>query len=243
MNLGNIKTKLILFLSLFAIYLSVTEKSVVFIISLLFAVIFSVVTELIFIYFKEKKISITESSIITGLIIGYVLFTRPPWIMPLLACIIAISSKYLIRFNNKHIFNPAAFGIMAVILIFGAPTLWRGTYLWYILAPFGFYFNLKIRKLEILLGYFVTALFLFGVQAHYQGVNIFNIFGYLSYFYIFIMLIEPKTTPVKPVGKILFGMAAAVFIFYFTEKGVSFDAELAALLTCNMLTPLLNKLK
>lgn len=55
------------------------------------------------------------------------------------------------------------------------------------------------------------------------------------------MLIEPKTTPVKPAGKIIFGAAVAILIFILTAAGVSFDVELAALLALNMLVPVLNK--
>ena len=243
MNLGSIKTQLILFLGLFAAYLSIIEKDIWFLFSLLAAVISSIALESAWVHFKEKKFKITESSVITGLIVGFVLFSRPAWLMPIIASVMAILSKYLIRFKSKHIFNPAAFGILAAIMIFGTPTQWRGTYFWYILIPFGIYFALRIKKLEILYGYFAVALLLFGIQANFQGVSLFNIFNYLNYFFIFIILVEPKTTPVNPLGKILFGAAVAVLIFYFTEIGVKFDAEIAALLACNLAVPLLNKLK
>lgn len=241
-KLKSIKLQLIIFLLLFALYISLKGSGLNFLISIFISSLFAALAEILWLYPKDKKIVVTESSIITGLIVGYVLYSRPPWLMPIVASLIAVSSKYILRLKGKHIFNPAAFGIFAVILLFGAPTLWKGTYLWYILAPFGVYFSYKIRKLELLAGYFLTAFMLFGLQAHFQGVNLLDIFGYLSYFYIFIMLIEPKTTPIKPIGKILFGMSAAVFIFALTEIGVSFDVELAVLLSLNLFTPLLNKL-
>jgi Na+-translocating ferredoxin:NAD+ oxidoreductase RnfD subunit len=154
----------------------------------------------------------------------------------------AVSSKHLIRIRARQIFNPAAFGIFLCIILFGAQTQWKGTFLWYIVVPCGLYFVYRIRKFELLFSYATTALALFALQAMRQKVPLSNIFGYLSYFYIFVMLIEPKTTPIKPIGKIIFGASAAVLIFILTEAAVKFDAELAALLTLNLFVPLLNKL-
>jgi Na+-translocating ferredoxin:NAD+ oxidoreductase RnfD subunit len=56
------------------------------------------------------------------------------------------------------------------------------------------------------------------------------------------MIIEPKTTPVKSAGKLIFGIGVATLIFILTEAGVEFDAELCALLFLNLFVPLLNKI-
>lgn len=241
-NLKSVKNQLIIFLSGFALYLSFKNKDAAFLFATFMAVIFAVGFESAILFFKNRKLSITDSSIISGLIIGYVLSTRnSPWVF-LLTCGLAICSKYLIRINKKHLFNPAAFGIFLASILFGASLQWKGTYLWHILLPFGLYFVYKINKLEVIIGYGLTAVGLFGIQAILQKVSLFNIFGYLSYFYIFIMLIEPKTTPIRPLGKLIFGIGAAILIFILTEMGVKFDAELCALLVFNLSVPLLNKL-
>lgn len=242
MKLNSIKTQLILFLGCFALFLSIKDKDAVFLLTTLLAVVSSAGIDSFISYLKNKKFTLSESSVITGLIIGYVLSSDQPWWIFTLASFLAIASKYLIRLNNKHLFNPAAFGIFTVILFFNATTQWKGTYLWYILAPFGIYFIAKIKKTQLLLGYILTVLILFGLQAFIQKAPIFNIFGYLSYFFIFIMLIEPKTTPIKPLGKIIFGAGVALLIFILTEMAIRFDAELCALLVFNLLLPLLNKI-
>ena len=59
--------------------------------------------------------------------------------------------------------------------------------------------------------------------------------------FIFIMVIEPKTTPVKKLGKYLFGSGIAALIFILTERGVKFDIELFSLLAMNLVVPFLNK--
>jgi Na+-translocating ferredoxin:NAD+ oxidoreductase RnfD subunit len=224
------------------VYLAVIEKDIAFLFTIPIATFCAIITETIILYFKEKKLIITESSVISGLIIGYVLAVDSKWWIFVLASLFAIGSKYLLRLQKKHLFNPAALGIFLSILLCKAATQWKGTYAWYILVPFGIYFISKIRKIEVLLGYGITTLILFGIQVVIEKSSIFNIFGYLSYFYIFIMLIEPKTTPITPIGKAIFGAGVAALIFIFTEIGVRFDAELFSLLVFNLTVPILNKL-
>lgn len=241
-NLKSIKTQLIIFLACFALFLSIKEKDAIFLLTTFIAVISAVGVDTLILYLRNRRFTVTESSVISGLIIGYVLASdQPRWIF-LLASISAIGSKHIIRIEKKHLFNPAAFGIFLAIILFGTQTQWKGTYLWYILVPAGLYFVYKIRKPEVIIGYGLASLILFGAQAVMQKINLLNMFGYLSYFYIFVMLIEPKTSPIKPLGKLLFGVGVAILVFIFTEMRAKFDAELCALLAFNSTVPFLNKL-
>lgn len=241
-NLKSIKTQLIIFLCAFAFYLSFKDKDGIFLLMTLIAVISAIGFESVILFFRKKEIRVTDSSIISGLIIGFVLSSQNPWWIFLLSSFFAISSKHLIHFHNKHLFNPAAFGIFLTVIFFGASSYWHGAYLWYILVPFGVYFIYKIRKLELLIGYALTALGLLYLQATIEKIHLLNIFGYLSYFYIFIMMIEPKTTPVVPLGKFIFGVGVAALIFIQIHARLGFDAELFSLLVMNLFTPLLNKI-
>lgn len=238
----SIKTQLIIFLLVFAVYLAIISRDWKFLPALLIAVLVSAGAEAIPGVLRTKRIVFSSSAVITGLMLGYVLADDQAWWKIVSAAVIAIASKVLLRFRGKHIFNPAAFGILFSVLVFGVFTQWKGTYLWQILMPFGFYFVYKIRKLELLTGYIAVTLILFGTQAVFQKVPFGNIFGYISYFFVFVMMIEPKTTPAKPFAKYIFGASIAVAIFTLTQIGVSFDAELAALLVLNLAVPFLNKL-
>ncbi len=241
-NLKSIKTQLIFYLAVVAVVLTVRERDFPFLGGLVIATFAAILIESFILYLKTKSMRITESSIITGMIIGYVLSSDELWWKIALTVLLAISSKYLIVLKKRHIFNPAAFGIFLSTLLLGASTQWTGTYRWFVLVPFGLYFAQRIKKIEIIIGYAIISLSLFGTQAVLQGVSLLNIFGYFSYFYIFIMVIEPKTTPFKPIAKYLFGAGAAALIFAFTEAGVRFDAELFSLLLMNITVPLLNKI-
>jgi glycine betaine catabolism B len=242
MKTVSLKTQLGIFLSAFALYLSFIDKAVRFLIVLLAATCTAAAVDAAFIFIKQKKLSLTSSSLISGLIIGFVLSSEQRLWLICLASTTAIASKHLVRLHNRHVFNPAALGIFIITVLFGATTQWRGTYLWYILLPAGLYFAYKINKLEIILGYLVASLVLFGIQAATQKIDPFSVFSYLSYFYICVMVIEPKTTPVKFMGRIIFGVMLAALIFILTNAGARFDVDLCGLLVLNAAVPLLNKL-
>jgi Na+-translocating ferredoxin:NAD+ oxidoreductase RnfD subunit len=241
-NLKSVKTQLILFLICFAIFLAVKDRDGWFLVAASIAVVSAVAGESAFLYITSKVLRITESSIITGLIVGFVVSSDEHLWKLALTALAAILLKHVIRFQKKHLFNPAVLGIFLAIVLLHVSTQWKGTYAWYILLPAGLYFARTIRKLEIIAGYGVVALLLFGVQTAGQKLPLWHIFGYVSYFYIFIMIIEPKTTPMRRLGKLIFGSVVACLVFILTEKGVRFDAELFSLLAVNAAVPLLNKI-
>ncbi len=242
MLLSSIKTQLNLFLAAFAFFLALKEKDLSLLSGILLTGISCGLIEGLFLFLKNRKFQITASSITSGLILGLVLSSKSPWWMLFIASSFTISLKHLVHFRGKNLLNPAAAGIFLAVLLLKSYTAWKGAYLWYILVPAGLYFVHKIRKTELILGYAGVSLLLFGSQALAQQTPLGNIFGYLNYFFIFIMLIEPKTTPALRWPKVLFGAGVAGFIFLLTEWGFRYEPELFALLTFNLLTPSINKL-
>lgn len=242
LNFKSVKIQLNLFLVTFAVFSFFQEPRLSFILSYLCAILFCIVTESVLLYWKTKKIQITPSSVASGLIIGSVLSSDSPWWFSLVVAVVAIGSKRIFCFHGKNLFNPAAIGIFSTVLLFREYTEWKGAYAWYFLIPAGIYFVSKIKKTELVVAYFFMAFALFIPQALLQEIPFLSIFGYLNYFFIFIMLIEPKTTPSKPWPKILFGAGVALLVFLFTETGFRYEPELCSLLIMNMLTPWLEKL-
>ncbi len=233
MNLRSIKVQLSIFLIAFTLYLSFIGKDAMFLLSIGISVIAAIGADSVIMYLKSKKVIITESSIVSGLIIGYVISSSEVWWITTLTSIFAILSKHLIKFKARHMFNPAGFGILVAVFLLGAFTEWKGANLWYVIIPFGIYFVFKIRKQEIVTSYLIASFILFGVQAVVQNVQIFNILGYLNYFFIFIMLVEPMTTPPAYYGKIIFGAGAGALIFILYLFGIK-EAELLALVFFNL---------
>lgn len=239
----SIKTQLILFLIVFSVYLGIINHDISFFQAVSFSVFFAVLYELCFYVLKRRNPVILESAVITGLIIALVLGGGQNWRYYIVVPFLAITSKHVIRIKNCHIFNPAAFGLLLATILLPIRLQWLGTYQWYILLPFGLYFIYKIRKLELLISYLAVLLIVWGGQVLSQGGNPMIVFGFLSYFFVFVMLIEPKTTPITKFGKIGFGAVAGLFVLVLTQAGLTIDVELGSLLIANTCVPLLNKLK
>jgi Na+-translocating ferredoxin:NAD+ oxidoreductase RnfD subunit len=238
----NIKIQLIVFLTVLASFLIVKNKNIAFLYAILISVISCLSTDVILNYIKKKQKVLTSSSIITGLIIGYVLASDTGWLILMVTSFIAIASKHFIQMNNRHIFNPAGFGIVVSMLVFKAQTQWYGTYFWYLFIPVGLYFAYKIRKLELVFSYLIVSILLFGMQFIMNEIPVINIVWMLSYFFIFIMLIEPKTTPHSFAGKIVFGIGVVLISFLLTKIRLSLDVQLAGLLVLNIFIVLINKI-
>lgn len=239
----SLKSQFIIFLTSVLLFLAFSNNNWELIYTGFIAVFSALILDAIFLSLKNKKFALSESAVISGLIITFVLASdNAKWIF-IVAPVIAILVKRIIRFNHKHIFNPAAFGILAVMLIFKAQTQWLGTNLWFIFLPCGIYFIWNYRKFEILYGYLLGYLLTFGIYILLiEKSSLLTILNYFSYFFIFVMLIEPKTTPITILGKYLFGFGVAFLTFIFTITKFPLDIDICSLLIFNLLTPFFNKL-
>ncbi|HOW87895.1 MAG TPA: RnfABCDGE type electron transport complex subunit D [Candidatus Omnitrophota bacterium] len=242
MNWRSVKVQINLFLAALAAYLILRDPSVKLLAAFAWAVFFTVLTEGSVLFLKTKKFQITASAITSGWIIGFVLSAGSPWWMFFAAAALTIGSKHLLRFRGKNLLNPAACGLFLTVLLLKGYTEWKGAYVWYLLIPAGLYLVHKIRKMEIVIGYFVMSILLFVPLALIRGSSLADIPGYFNYFFIFIMLIEPKTTPPTFWPKVAFGAGTAVLVFLLTEWGFRYEPELFALLAMNALVPWINKI-
>jgi len=238
----SVKVQINIFLTAFAVFLYLKDPGFALLSGFFWAVLFSVFLEGAFLFLKTKKFQITDSALTSGLIIGYVLSSGSPWWMFLSVAAFAVGLKRILRFRGKNLLNPAALGIFLAALLFQGTTEWKGAYEWHILIPAGLYLVYKIKKLEIVWGYLGMSLLLFVPQALIQGTSLLNIPGYFNFFFIFIMLIEPKTTPSTLWPKVAFGAGTALLVFLLTERGFHYEPELFALLVMNAAVPFLSKI-
>ena len=239
----SLKLQLFLLLFLFSVFLSLRESDLSFFIKSMVAVITSAVSDSLYCFLKTRKLKITESSLITGLIIGFVLSSAAEWWIFVLSGLFAISSKHLVRLKGKHIFNPAAIGVFLVVVLFNQSTRWHGAYSWFLIIPFGLYIVWQSRKVSIVSVYFLMYIFLWGIQSYYSKMPFIDKVHYANYFFIFVMLIEPKTSPYYLREKITFGLIVSIGAFLLYFSGFPYDADIPALLIGNLLFRLHNQKK
>ena len=164
----------------------------------------------------------SESSLITGLILALIVSpinSKSSIIFAVLVAIVAMASKYIIAINKKHIFNPAAFGVVSVGLIVNqAATWWVGNPK---MLPFvligGILITRKIRRERMVTIFIITSLVATTLFTYLTGgdVNLFlqrTVLSFPLFFMAFVMLTEPLTSPTSKRGQNWYAiLAGALF--------------------------------
>lgn len=195
--------------------------------------------DIIYTNFKTKKIYFPFSSLISGILIGLLIHPSQGLYTLALAILLACISKQFIKLDNRHIFNPAAFGIVASSILTKTPVSWWAVssggisiILIPLLASYTLY---KLKKLQypvsFIIGYFVFLLFLRGLQPAIALIMDGTVF-----LFSFIMLPEPMTSPVSGWWHNSFGLIVLIFLVTMSVFSfISTDPLLTPLLLANVL--------
>jgi len=175
--------------------------------------------------FFRRKI-LPKSAIITGFILAGILDYHQSWLTLLSLCLVAIGSKYILRFRKKHIFNPANFALFLAVIL-KLPLTWQIEANIYLIIIVGVYLAYSFKKLPHIFGFllFFGGLFLVG------KINPLNL---ISWFFLFIMLIEPKTSGYGLVPGFAFGAIAGATSFLVYKFALGLDLFICALIIANL---------
>lgn len=191
---------------------------------LILALSSTLISDWIFTKLRHNPPFLLSAAFVSGLIIALLTAPNLPWYIPITAGMLAMFSKNFLKFQGKHIFNPAAFGLLASTLIFQTGVSWWGvssqTFL-LLLLP-GYVSLIRMRR------YFTVGSFL----AIY-GIIFSLFFDPTVLFFALVMLPEPMTTPYVKKYQLTFGVFVAVAAFLLSS--VSFvDPLITALLLGNL---------
>src|SRR3989338_639597 len=188
------------------------------------AVITTALLDLLIEYFKSKTLEFPKSALISGLFIGGLLTQNP----------------------QKHIFNPANFGVLLVSVIFGAAHTWWISSPLILVLIFGIFIIWRLRMLDLAISFLVGYYLINSIIELYQGAQLQDIYstiinGGVIYFFSMYMLIEPKTHPMQRKQRMIYGILVAVLFIILHAYIPRHDLPLA-LAIGNLFVPLLNKL-
>jgi Na+-transporting NADH:ubiquinone oxidoreductase subunit NqrB len=167
-----------------------------------------------------------QSAVISGFIVAGILDYSLDWYVLVIVSAIAIISKFIIRINNKHIFNPANFGLFAAAL-FKQPLTWNIESNIYLIIIAGIYIALTLKKWPHVLGF----LLVFAGTFYLSGINPLNM---ISWFFVFIMLIEPKTSGFGVLKGSLLGGIAGLTSFIMFKFMPQLDVFVVSLVAANI---------
>jgi len=161
------------------------------------------------------------SAYISGISVGILI--RSPEFWPYALCAaLSITSKYVLRWKGRHLWNPSNFGISAILLL--APeyvatlsvqwgnNVWPMVIVWILGAVIVY----RVRRFHITLTYVISFVVLAAVRSVITGHPLLSeiapITGPMYQLFIFFMITDPKTTV-----KSKFGQCVVVFLVAVVE--------------------------
>lgn len=191
-----------------------------------------------------------KSALITGL--GLSILLQTDSVLTLVAAgALAISSKFLIRINGKHLFNPANFGIIAGILLFQdawiSPGQWGSdANFLLILSLLGGFILFRIGRLDTSVVFLGSLFALEFLRTYlYQGwgmdVLIHKFSSGTLLLFAFFMITDPMTIPDSRKGRIIWSLLVAVLTFVLSNWVQIYTAPIWVIFFLTPLTVLIDK--
>ena len=167
-----------------------------------------------------------------------------------LAAGIAISSKFVIRWKDKHIFNPTN---LALVVILASGLGWISPGQWGQVAWFGFLIAClgslvvtRAARADVTLTFLTFYVGLLVARALWLGdpftIPLHQIESGALLIFSFFMISDPKTTPDSRTGRIVFALIVALTALYIQFHFFKPNGPLWGLIACSPLVPLLDHL-
>lgn len=172
------------------------------------AIVASILTEVVLGLIVLKRVPPLASAYVTGISCGILLKTGNEFWPFILVAMIATSSKYVIRINNRHLWNPSNLAIVIMILLahdsVATLSIQSGNdYLPMIVVwCLGAAIVARLKRFHICAAYVVSFLFYAWVRTLFTGQTYWMeaapITGPMYQLFIFFMITDPKTTTKQP---------------------------------------------
>jgi Na+-transporting NADH:ubiquinone oxidoreductase subunit NqrB len=204
----------------------------------------------LFILFVTKDWTGLKSALITAFSLCLMLEANSTWTF-ILAAVLGISSKFFLKINGKHIFNPANFGIMITLLITGdawiSPGQWgSNAILLMLVGCTGLIVLLRVKRLDTAFAFLIAFLGLSFIR------NILYLGWPMDFFwhqfstgslllFAFFMITDPMSTPSARLPRIIWATLVGALTWWISTKLFVHTAPLWALFFMSPLVPVFDK--
>lgn len=199
--------------------------------------------------FAQKLLTL-KSAIITSLSLSIILRADAAWTM-VAAAAIAIGSKFVLRINGKHLFNPANIGIVIAVKFMHSawisPAQWGNDMtVFFLVATAGLFVLLRVQRLDTSLA-FLAAYFIaeYSWNCLYLGWSLDFILHKFSsgslYLFTFFMITDPKTTPDARPARMVWTALTALIASMLGNVWYMNATPLLALVLTTPFVPLIDK--
>src|SRR5215475_13840059 len=187
-----------------------------------------------------------RSPLITGLSLSLLLRADEAWLHAA-AGVIAIGSKFVLRIDGKHIWNPAGLAIVVLLLtsndVWISPGQW-GSAVWFaaLLCFFAILVLQAARRSDIALFFLASHAALLVGRALWLGdplaIPLHQLQSGSLLIFAFFMISDPRTTPDSRLGRFIFALSVAGFahwLAFFMQMRPALYVALIALSPCILL--------
>jgi enediyne biosynthesis protein E5 len=191
-----------------------------------------------------------RSPLITGLSLGLLLRADAIWLYAA-AAVIAIASKFVLRVNGKHIWNPAGFAIVVLLLVSNgvwiSPGQW-GTEVWFaaLTGCLAILVLSAARRADIAIFFFASHAVLLLARAWWLGdplaIPMHQLQSGSLLIFTFFMISDPRTAPDSALGRFLFAFAVALLAHYMAFSMQMRPALYFALIILSPITLMIDRL-
>jgi len=198
----------------------------------------------------EGRPANVKSALISGLSLCLLLRTNDAAVA-VLAAVVTIGSKFLIRLRGKHIFNPTNGGLVAMMLlsnqVWVSPGQW-GTvaFFAFLMACLGAIVVNRASRSDVTYAFIACYCALLFGRSIYLGeplaIPLHRLESGALLLFTFFMISDPKTTPNSRAGRVLFAALVASGAWYVQFRLFRTNGLLWSLAACSMLVPLIDRL-
>ena len=190
-----------------------------------------------------------KSALISGLSLCLLLRTNS-LALAAIAGVITIASKFLLRVNGKHIFNPTNFGLVAMMLATGG-AVWVSPGQWGNVAFFAFLMIcagglvvMRATRSDVTFAFIACYLALVFGRSLWLGeplaIPLHRLQSGALLLFTFFMISDPRTTPDSREGRLVFATLVAAGAWYVQFRMFRTNGLLWSLATFSLCTPLLD---
>jgi hypothetical protein len=179
----------------------------------------SIAAELLLGKFMTGKFPHLASAYISGISVGILI--RSPFFWPYALCaLLSITSKYVLRWRNRHLWNPSNFGVSAMLFLYptavASLSIQWGNQIWAMLVVWflGSLIISRLKRVHICLTYVSSFVALAGLRSLITGspflASVAPLTGPMYQLFIFFMITDPRTTVSSRRGQILVAFLVAL---------------------------------
>lgn len=211
---------------------------------------FSVFLDQLLHYAEHRKFKLLFSPVIAGSAI-FMLVTSFSIFTYLIATLVAILSKYIIRVQGRHVFNPGNLGVLFVVIFFSedvslVPGQWGVDGKFILVAVIlGLLACSFANRLVVALSY-ITSFILLAVTRSYLNndpilFNVGPLLGMSGIIFQFHMITDPQTTPSEYKYQVIFGFCVAMLDVYLRSELILFSQFISLSVVCALFILYYNK--